>query len=97
MAVGRAPCLPPPQNGGQTLLSQLKEKAFPRFSHSSSCRDMEVPVGPSAAEESCPPETSASAPKLLPSLRNVVQITVVKAQDLVKLFWNISAGLIDES
>lgn len=54
-------------------------------------------MGPSAAEESCPPETSVSAPESLPSLRNVVQITVVKAQDLVKLFWNISAGLIDES
>jgi len=39
--------------------------------------------GPSATKEFCPPDTSESQL----SLRNVVQITVVKAQDLVKLFW----------
>lgn len=57
-----------------------KEKALPCVSHSSSLRAME---GPSATKEFCPPDTSESQL----SLRNVVQITVVKAQDLVKLFW----------
>uniref|UniRef100_A0A8V0YYQ7 Cilia and flagella associated protein 70 n=1 Tax=Gallus gallus TaxID=9031 RepID=A0A8V0YYQ7_CHICK len=52
-----------------------------------SCRAME---GPSATKEFCPPDTSESQL----SLRNVVQITVVKAQDLKSIKSDTSITLV---
>ncbi|XP_021267040.1 cilia- and flagella-associated protein 70 isoform X2 [Numida meleagris] len=54
---------------------------------------MEVPEGPSATKESFPPDASAPG-ESQPSLRNVVQITVVKGQDLKSIKSDTSITLV---
>jgi len=58
------------------------------FPHSFSCRAMEVPAGPSAEEESSAlPAAAAVTSESQPTSATPVQITVLKAQDLVEFFW----------